>query len=39
MTAQSETLADVPMFRLLAPAAVKALDARCTWRRVAPRNG
>src|ERR1700755_2502173 len=34
MTAASETLADVPMFRLLAPAAIKALDVRCTWRRV-----
>jgi CRP/FNR family cyclic AMP-dependent transcriptional regulator len=34
MTAQSETLADVPMFRLLAPSAIKTLDGRCTWRRV-----
>ena len=38
MTAQSETLAEVPMFRLLAPSAVKALDARCTWRRVAAKE-
>src|SRR3954465_4785516 len=38
MTAQSETLADVPMFRLLASPAVKALDARCVWRRVAAKE-
>src|SRR4029079_12996562 len=38
MTTPSETLADVPMFRLLEPAAVKALDARCDWRRVAAKE-
>jgi CRP/FNR family cyclic AMP-dependent transcriptional regulator len=34
MRPRSETLADVPMFRSLAKSAVKALDARCDWRRV-----
>ena len=38
MTAQSETLVDVPMFRSLPRAAVKALDARCHWRRVAAKE-
>jgi CRP/FNR family cyclic AMP-dependent transcriptional regulator len=38
MAAQSETLDDVPMFRSLPRATVKALDARCDWRRVAAKE-
>jgi CRP-like cAMP-binding protein len=34
MPPKSETLIDVPMFSALPRAAVKALDARCDWRRV-----
>jgi CRP-like cAMP-binding protein len=34
MPQQSETLAYVPMFRSLQRPAIKALDARCEWRRV-----
>ena len=38
MSPPSETLTNVPMFRSLARSAVKALDARCNWRRVAARE-
>jgi len=38
MPAQSATLVDVPMFRALPRATVKALDARCEWRRVAAKE-
>ena len=38
MAAQSETLVDVPMFRSLPRATIKALDARCDWRRVAAKE-
>jgi CRP/FNR family cyclic AMP-dependent transcriptional regulator len=38
MTRQSESLVQVPMFRTLGRAAVKALDARCEWRRVAAKQ-
>jgi CRP/FNR family cyclic AMP-dependent transcriptional regulator len=38
MPRQSETLVDVPMFRSLKRATVKALDARCDWRRVAAKE-
>lgn len=34
----AETLVDVPMFRSLPRATVKALDARCDWRRVAAKE-
>ena len=34
MSPQSETLIGVPMFRALERSAIKALDARCDWRRV-----
>jgi CRP/FNR family cyclic AMP-dependent transcriptional regulator len=34
MARDTETLARVPFFRSLDRAAIKALDARCTWRRV-----
>ncbi len=38
MAPQTQTLANVPMFRSLERAAVKALDARCEWRRVAAKE-
>src|SRR6478735_1721201 len=38
MPAQSATLVDVPMFRSLPRATVKAMDARCAWRRVAAKE-
>src|SRR5947207_11594280 len=38
MPAESETLIDVPMFRSLPRATVKAQDARCDWRRVAAKE-
>ena len=38
MPAKSETLVGVPMFRSLERAVIKALDARCDWRRVAAKE-
>ena len=38
MARQIETLANIPMFQAMGRTVVKALDARCTWRRVATRE-
>ena len=38
MARQIETLANIPMFQAMGRAVVKALDARCTWRRGATRK-